>query len=138
MAPGDEITIDMERGKSLIVRLLALGEPGDDGTRTVFFELNGQPRSVKIDDEALESTRPVNRVADAANPNHVGAPMPGVIASVVVEAGRKVLRGDRLVSIEAMKMETAVNAERDGSIGEVIAKVAMRIGAKDLLIVFDG
>ena len=137
MAPGDEITIDMERGKSLIVRLLALGEPGDDGTRTVFFELNGQPRSVKIDDVALESTRPVNRVADAANPNHVAAPMPGMIASVVVEAGRKVLRGDRLVSIEAMKMETAVNAEHDGTIGEVIAKVGMRIGAKDLLIVFD-
>jgi len=137
MAPGDEITIDMERGKSLIVRLLALGEPGDDGTRTVFFELNGQPRSVKIDDVALESTRPVNRVADAANPNHVGAPMPGSIVSVVVEPGRKVLRGDRLVSIEAMKMETAVSAERDGMIGEVIAKVGMRIGAKDLLIVFD-
>ena len=137
MEPGDEIAIHMERGKSLAVRLLALGDARDDGTRTVFFELNGQPRSIKIEDFSLESTRPVNRVADPDNPNHVGAPMPGLIAGVAVQVGQKVMRGDRLLSIEAMKMETGINAERDGVIAEVIVSVDDQVGAKDLLIVFD-
>ncbi|MBT7953817.1 MAG: pyruvate carboxylase [Rhodospirillaceae bacterium] len=137
MEAGDEIAIEMERGKTLIVRFLALGDANDDSSRIVFFELNGQPRSLRIDDASQESTRPTNRLADAGNPTHVGAPMPGLISSVVVEAGQKVLQGDTLISIEAMKMETAVNAERDGVIGEVVASVGMQIGAKDLLVVFE-
>ena len=79
----------------------------------------------------------INRVADDANPNHIGAPMPGLIAGVAVQPGRKVLRGDRLLSIEAMKMETGTNAERDGIIAEVIAAVDTQVGARDLLIVFE-
>ncbi len=137
METGEEIAVEIERGKTLIIRLLAIGEPDDDGHRTVFFELNGQPRQVRVRDQSMESSRPVNREADDSNPDHVGAPMPGVIAGVVVEAGQKVLRGDALVSIEAMKMETAVNAERDGTVAEVIAEVGMQVGAKDLLVVFE-
>ena len=114
-----------------------MGEPRDDGTRVVFFELNGQPRSIRIEDHSLESTRPVNRVADDANPNHVGAPMPRLITGVAVQPGRKVLRGDRLLPIEAMKMETGINTERDGIIAEVIAAVDTQVGARDLLIVFE-
>jgi pyruvate carboxylase len=135
--PGEEIAIEMERGKTLALRLLALGDAGEDGKRTVFFELNGQPRSVRIDDHAQESTRPTNPVAEADNPNHVGAPMPGIISSVVAEPGKKVLQGDTLLSIEAMKMETAVNAERDGVIAEVIVEIGSQIAAKDLLVVFE-
>jgi pyruvate carboxylase len=137
MEPGEEIAIDMERGKSLVVRLLALGDAREDGTRTVFFELNGQPRSIRIEDHALESLRPINRMADDANPNHIGAPMPGLITGVVVQPGQKVLRGDRLLSIEAMKMETGINAEKDGVIAEVIVAVDAQVGAGDLLIVFE-
>ena len=137
MELGEETAIDMERGKSLVIRLLAVGDVRDDGARTVFFELNGQPRSIRIEDFSLASTRPVNRVADDANPNHVGAPMPGLITGVVVQPGQKVLRGERLLSIEAMKMETGINAERDGVIAEVIAAVDTQIRAKDLLIVFE-
>ncbi len=137
MEPGDEIAIEIERGKTLIVRFLALGDANDDGSRIVFFELNGQPRSLRIDDQSQESTRPVNRIADAGNPTHVGAPMPGLVSSVVIEAGQKVLQGDTLLSIEAMKMETVVNAECDGVVGEVVATVGMQIGAKDLLVVFE-
>jgi pyruvate carboxylase len=137
MEPGEEIAIEMERGKILALRLLALGDAGDDGIRTVFFELNGQPRSVRIDDSSQESTRPTNRLADSSNPNHVGAPMPGIVSSVVAEVGKKVLQGDTLLSIEAMKMETAVNAERDGIIAEVIVSIGSQIGAKDLLVVFE-
>ena len=103
----------------------------------VFFELNGQPRSVRIDDHSQESTRPTNRIAEATNPNHVGAPMPGIVSSVIAEPGKKVLQGDTMLSIEAMKMETAVNAERDGVIAEVVVEIGSQIGAKDLLVVFE-
>ncbi|MBT5938601.1 MAG: pyruvate carboxylase [Rhodospirillaceae bacterium] len=137
MEPGEEIAIEMERGKTLALRLLALGDAGEDGKRTVFFELNGQPRSVRIDDHSQESTRPTHRIAEATNPNHVGAPMPGIVSSVIAEPGKKVLQGDTMLSIEAMKMETAVNAERDGVIAEVVVEIGSQIGAKDLLVVFE-
>ncbi len=137
MEPGDEISVEIERGKTLIIRLLAVGEPDDDGNRTVFFELNGQPRSVSVLDQSLEIARPSNRLAEADNPDHVGAPMPGVVSGIVVEPGQKVLRGDTLISIEAMKMETAVKAERDGVVAEVVAEMGMQVGAKDLLVVFE-
>ncbi|MFP6711925.1 MAG: biotin/lipoyl-containing protein, partial [Rhodospirillales bacterium] len=137
MEAGEEVAIEMERGKALIVRFLALGDADDDGTRTVFFELNGQPRSVRIDDHAQESKRPTARAAEADNANHVSAPMPGIVSSLVVEVGQKVLQGDTLLSIEAMKMETAVNAEQDGTIAEVVATIGLQIAAKDLLIVFE-
>src|ERR1700737_2781991 len=102
MEPGEEISIELERGKTLIVRYVATSEPHEDGTRTVFFELNGQPRSVRVPDRSLVA------------PRHVGSPMPGVIASVKAAVGARVARGELLLTLEAMKMETAVRAESDG------------------------
>ena len=136
MEPGDEIAIEIERGKTLIIRFLALGDAGSDGKRTVFFELNGQPRSVRIVDQSEESLVPVNRVAEDGNVNHVAAPMPGIIARIAAEVGQKVKQGDPLLAIEAMKMETAVNAERDGVIAEITTSTGASVNAKDLLIVF--
>jgi pyruvate carboxylase len=136
MEAGDEISIEIERGKTLIFRFLALGEADESGMRTVFFELNGQPRSVRIQDLGADAALPPNRVANASNGFELGAPMPGTVVSVVAEAGQKVLRGDTLLAIEAMKMETAVTAERDGTITEMIAEVGMEVNAKDLLAVF--
>ncbi|MAF08732.1 MAG: pyruvate carboxylase [Acidiferrobacteraceae bacterium] len=137
MEPGDEISAEIERGKTLIIRFLALGDADENGNRTVFFELNGQPRSVRVQDTSLGASAPTNRVADAANPAELGAPMPGMVASVVVDKGQKVLRGDTLLSIEAMKMETAVSAEYDGTVAEVIAEVGMQVNTKDLLVLFE-
>ena len=112
MEPGQEISVDLERGKTLIVRYLASSEPHEDGTRTVFFELNGQPRSVRVADrtQVLEHAPP--RKAESGNAGHVGAPMPGVVASVAAAVGARVERGQLLLTLEAMKMETAVRAER--------------------------
>ena len=137
MEPGEEIAIEIERGKTLILRFLALGDVDEDGIRTVFFELNGQPRSVRIEDKNQEATRPQARQAEDGNPDHVPAPMPGTVAGIVVEKGKKVLRGDTLLSLEAMKMETAVTAERDGVVDEVVVTVGAQVNAKDLLIVFE-
>ncbi len=135
MEPGQEISVDLERGKTLIVRYVASSEPHEDGTRTVFFELNGQPRSVRVADRSQAARRPPPRKIEPGNPKHVGAPMPGVVATVKAAVGAKVARGDLLLTLEAMKMETAVRAESDGEVAEVLARPGQAVDAKDLLVV---
>ncbi|MBC7982405.1 MAG: pyruvate carboxylase, partial [Candidatus Obscuribacterales bacterium] len=135
MQPDDEVAVDIERGKTLIIRFVTTCDALDDGTRTVFFELNGQPRSVKVNDRSKVALKPPRRKAEPANPNHVAAPMPGTVATVNVAAGSKVAQGDVLITIEAMKMETSVRAERDGAIAEVVTKPGESVDAKDLLVV---
>lgn len=137
MQAGDEVAVDIERGKTLIVRFVTVSDPHEDGTRTVFFELNGQPRSVKVADRSKVALKPPRRKADPGNATHVAAPMPGTVATVNVIAGNKIKQGDVLVTIEAMKMETSVRAERDGTVAEVITKPGESIDAKDLLFVMN-
>jgi pyruvate carboxylase len=136
MDPGQEISVDIERGKTLIVRYVATSEAHEDGTRTVFFELNGLPRSVRVQDRSQVAKRPPQRKIEVGNPKHVGAPMPGTISTVATAVGRKVTRGDVLMTLEAMKMETAVRAESDGEVAEVLAHAGQQVDAKDLLVVF--
>jgi pyruvate carboxylase len=135
MEAGQEITVDIERGKTLFVRYVATSEVHEDGTRTVFFELNGLPRSVRVQDRSQVAKRAPQRKAEVGNVKQVGAPMPGTIATVAVTVGRKVARGDVLATLEAMKMETAVRAEADGEVAEVLARPAQQVDAKDLLVV---
>jgi len=135
MEPGQEISVSLERGKTLIVLYVTTSEPHEDGTRSVFFELNGQPRSVRVPDRSQVAKRPPQRKAEPGNPRHVGAPMPGTIATVSTASGRKVARGDILATLEAMKMETAVRAESDGEVVEILATPGQQVDAKDLLIV---
>ncbi len=135
MEPGDELTVDIERGKALIIRFVAMSDAHDDGTRTVFFELNGEPRSLKIADRSKVAAKPPRRKAEVTNDKHVAAPMPGTVAMVHVKPNAKVSKGDVLVTIEAMKMETAVRAERDGEVAEVITRMSEPVDAKDLLLV---
>jgi pyruvate carboxylase len=135
MEPGQEVTVELERGKTLIVRYVTSSDTHEDGTRTVFFELNGQPRSVRVPDRSQVAKRPPQRKAEPGNPKQVGAPMPGTIATVAVAAGRKVARGDLLATLEAMKMETAVRAEADGEVAEILIGPGQQVDAKDLLVV---
>jgi len=135
LEPGDEVSVDIERGKTLIVRFVAVSDGSEDGTRTVFFELNGQPRSVKVPDRSHVALKPPRRKADPSNPNHVAAPMPGTVATVPISQGGRVTRGDVLVTIEAMKMETTVRADRDGTVAEVVTHPGEPIDSKDLLVV---
>jgi pyruvate carboxylase len=135
MEPGQEINIDLEPGKTLIVRYVTKSEPHEDGTRTVFFELNGAPRSIRVTDRSQVPTRPPQRKVDPGNSRHIGAPMPGTIASISVVVGQKVARGDVVATLEAMKMEAAVRAEIDGQVGEVVVRPGTQVDAKDLLVV---
>jgi pyruvate carboxylase len=134
MQPGEEISVDLERGKTLIVRYLATSEPHADGTRTVFFELNGQPRSVRVPDRSATPRQALARKAEPGNPRHVGAPMPGVVASVAVVPGARVVRGAVLLTLEAMKMQTAVRAEGDAEVAEVLVRSGQPVEVKDLLV----
>jgi pyruvate carboxylase len=135
MEPGDEVSVDIERGKTLIVRFVALSEVRDDGTRQVFFELNGQPRSIIVTDRSQVAKRPPQRKVEHGNAKHVGAPMPGTVATVAAKVGAKIAKGDLLLTMEAMKMETSVRAETDGTVAEVLAKPGLQVDAKDLLVI---
>jgi pyruvate carboxylase len=132
--PGEELTIDIEPGKTLIIKLLTVGEPHPDGTRTVFFELNGQPRSVTVFDKSLKGEVVRRPKADPANPKQVAAPMPGLVVTVPIKNGDSVKKGQKLLSLEAMKMETTLYAEADGKIAEVLVKPGTPVEAGELVV----
>jgi pyruvate carboxylase len=131
----EELFTDIERGKTLVIRFLAVGEPDPEGRRTVFFELNGQPREVKITDRSRAPSGPPRRMADESDPAHVPAPMPGLVVGVFARAGDRVSAGDRLLSIEAMKMETGVFAESPGVVEEVLVAPGTQVETKQLVVV---
>ena len=134
MKPGTEITVTIETGKTLVVRCLAIGETDDEGNVKVFFELNGQPRTAKVVNRAAKSSVNKHPKAEVGNLLHVAAPMPGVVSSLAVDVGQKVQAGDVLLTIEAMKMETAIHAEADGRVKQIYTPVGTQIDAKDLMI----
>ena len=135
LAEGRECAIDIEPGKRLIVKFLTCGEAQPDGTRTIFFELNGQPREVRVRDRSLQVDRPAPRKADSGNPNHVGAPTPGLVTGVFVGPGDEVEAKARLLTLEAMKMQSTLYAPRDGRVAEVLVGAGSQVESKDLLLV---
>ncbi len=136
IASGEELFADLEKGKTLVVLNQAQAEVDEKGMVKVFFELNGQPRPIKVPDRNRGASGAVRRKAEAGNAAQLGAPMPGVVSTVAVAAGQSIKAGDVLLSIEAMKMETALHAEKDGIVAEVLVRAGDQIDAKDLLIVF--
>ena len=137
MRPGTETTVELEQGKTIIVKFLTLGGPDEDGTREIFFELNGQPRSTRIPDRSLKSTVTHHVKADPGQPGHVASPMPGKVSALVVQVGQQVKKGDKLLSIEAMKMETAVYAPVSGEIKDIRVKTGTPVQSRDLLLVVE-
>ena len=137
MESGQEIDIELETGNTQIIRFLGLSEHHDDGLRTVFFEVNGQPRQINVADRAYEVSRPTQPKADPADPGQVGAPMPGLIVQINVASGDTVQAGEVLMIIEAMKMQTSVRAECDSTVGTVKVEPGQQVDVKDLLLEFD-
>ncbi len=134
MEPGDEITAEIDPGKTLEIRLQAIGETDEQGEVKVFFELNGQPRVIRVPNRLVKSSTAQRPKAEVGNANHIGAPMPGVVASIGVQVGQQVHEGDLLLTIEAMKMETGLHAERDAVVKAVHVQPGGQIDAKDLLV----
>jgi len=134
MESGQEIDVEIDPGVTLVIRLQAVGETRDDGEVSVFFELNGQPRAIRVPNRKVAVSKMKRDKARAGDPGQVGAPMPGVVGSVAVHAGQRVNAGDTLLTIEAMKMETVLNAEREAVVEAVHVAPGDQIDAKDLLI----
>jgi pyruvate carboxylase len=134
MTAGEEITAEIDPGKTLEIRMQAVGETTEEGEVKVFFELNGQPRIIRVPNRLVANAAAARPKAEAGNAAHIGAPMPGVVASIAVQAGQKVAAGDLLLTIEAMKMETGIHVDRDAVVKAVHVTPGAQIDAKDLLI----
>ncbi len=137
MQPGEEFAAEIDPGKTLEIRLQAVGETSDEGEAKVFFELNGQPRVIRVANRSVRAATAARPKATEGNPLQIGAPMPGVVASVAVHAGQKVNAGDMLLTLEAMKMETGIHAERAAVVKAVHVAAGQQIDAKDLLVEFE-
>jgi pyruvate carboxylase len=134
---SDEISVEIDTGKTLIVRMQARTDLEDEGQTKVFFELNGQPRMIRVAHAGSDKAVAERPKADEQNPDHIGAPMPGMVSRVAVKPGQPVKRGDPLLALEAMKMETVIAAPRDAKIHSVEVKAGAVINTKDLLVVLE-
>ncbi|MCB9384652.1 MAG: pyruvate carboxylase [Bryobacterales bacterium] len=137
MQIGEETPIDIEPGKRLIVKFLTIGEPHADGTRTIFFELNGQPRQVNVRDQSLKVEEKARPKARAGVEGDVGAPTPGLITGLFVQAGDEVEKNAKLLTLEAMKMQSTVYAPAAGKVADVLVAPGDQVEAKDLLVVLE-
>ena len=138
MERGADVTVELEPGKTLIVKFQTIGEPHPDGTRTVFFELNGQPREVTVRDRSLKVKEAAKPKADPNQPGQIGAPIPGVVSTVAVQLSQTVKKGDRLLVMEAMKMQSTVYAPVSGAVKQLLVQPGQHVEAKDLLLTIEG
>ena len=137
MRPGEKLAVEIEKGKTLMIKLTSIGELNSNGTRTIYFELNGVPREIKVRDHSVSSLLQTKIKADKQNPLHIGATMPGKVIKVFVNEGDQVKKGEYLIVTEAMKMETTIQSSFDGTIKEIHVKQGDSIEAGDLLIEFE-
>ncbi|WP_216286912.1 pyruvate carboxylase [Polynucleobacter sp. 30F-ANTBAC] len=133
---GEEMAIEIDPGKTLVIRLQGTTPVDEEGVVRVFFELNGQPRTVKVKKLGATATKVGRIKAEIDNPKHIAAPLPGMISTIAVKEGQKIQKGNPLVSIEAMKMETMITANEDGVIKKIHVSSGNQVDAKDLLIEF--
>lgn len=134
MQQGEDTTIEIAKGKTLLIRLLSIGPVDDNGKRTVFFKLNGQTRNVDVLDKSVKVTKVENRKADKADANQVGAPLQGMLSKVLVNKGDKVKKNQPLFVIEAMKMETVVTASHDAAVGMIELQAGTLVNTNDLVL----
>lgn len=137
MKLGEETAIELEPGKTIIVRLLSIGIPNDNGIRTVFFKVNGENRFVEVLDKSLTITKEENVKIDPTDENQIGAPLQGALYKVLVKKGQKVKENDPLFIIEAMKMETTVVAFKAAKVKSITLKAGSLIKQDDLVLVLE-
>ena len=133
LEPGEEISITIEEGKTLFIKLLHVGEPDEKGVRSLTFELNGKARTSLVQDKSVKGDAKAREKADPANDKHVGAPIPAIISSIATSVGKSVAKGDKVAVLEAMKMQTTIYAATDGTIDEILVQVGDSVESKDLI-----
>ncbi|MCW8131869.1 MAG: pyruvate carboxylase [Planctomycetota bacterium] len=132
----EEISVEIEPGKTLIIKLLSISPPSKEGTRKVYFELNGSPREAVVRDKKVKGVSKERAKAEAGNPHHLGAAMPGVVSEVKVSKGSEVKKGEVLLILEAMKMQVNVTAPENRVIAQVPVAKGETVDVGDLLVVF--
>ncbi|WP_299150794.1 pyruvate carboxylase [uncultured Dokdonia sp.] len=137
MKLGEETLIELEPGKTVIIKLLSIGIPNDEGMRTVFFKVNGENRFVEVHDTSLNIKKVENIKIDPDNENHIGAPLQGSLYKVLVKKGQEVKENDPLFIIEAMKMETTVVAFKDGTVQSIIVTDGTMVSQDDLVVTLE-
>ena len=137
MVEDEVFSVQLEKGKDLLISMLVVSEPDTKGECQVFYELNGEQRIFKTLKKGLEGIGAKRVKADAGNKNHVGAPMPGMIGLMRVKVGDNVKEGDALLTMEAMKMETILRSEKIGVVKNVYVQAGDTVDAGDLLIVIE-
>ena len=130
----EETIVEISSGKTIIIKLLSIGNPDENGIRVIFFKVNGQNRFVEIEDRSLNITKVENIKSDPDNINEIGAPLQGMLYKILVKKGQEIKKNDPLFVIEAMKMETTVTAIEDGKIKLVSLKDGVMVGQDDLII----
>jgi len=134
LKPGEEISVEIEPGKTLFIKLINVGAPDKDGFRIVMFELNGMPREASILDRSIQTKAKARAKADLTDPLQIGAPIPGIITSLAVGVGAKVAKGDKVLTMEAMKMQATIYASADGVVDGIKVQVGDTVESKDLLV----
>ena len=134
LKPGEEISVEIQEGKILIIKLIYVSEPDKEGLRTLTFELNGRARECVIADKSIKSEVKRRTKADSADKMQIGAPIPAMVSAVTATVGHKVKKGEKLVILEAMKMQTTVYALNDGIIDQVEVQAGDQVESKDLLV----
>jgi len=134
MKIGQEVSVEIEPGKTLFIRLMNIGAVDAEGKRAVSFELNGMTRQLSIVDRSVKPTVKARVKADPAKTNEVGAPIPGLVTALAVSVGAKVAKGEKLLTLEAMKMQTTIYAPCDGVVDEICVQMSEAVESKDLLL----
>ena len=137
MKPGEEIRVNIEEGKMLLIRLDGITKPDGEGNRRIQFELNGMPREIKIHDRHVAESAVTARKADKDIPGEVGATLSGSVVKVLAEKSGRVKKGEPVIVTEAMKMETTITSPVDGIVSEIHVKAGSRIESGDLLMVIE-
>lgn len=134
MQPGEETTIRIEAGKTLLIRLLSMGAPDENGMRVVYFKLNGQTRGIEIQDKSVKVTKVENRKADKGNDSHIAAPLQGMLSKLLVQKDEEVKKNQPLFVIEAMKMETTITATQAGKVKNIELSAGALVNTGDLVL----
>ena len=136
LEPGEEISVEIEEGKTLFIKLLHVGEPDEKGIRVLTFELNGKARQTLVPDKSVKGDTKAREKADPANLLHLGAPIPAMISSISTSVGKTVKKGDKIAVLEAMKMQTTLYAQADGVVDAILVNVGDSVESKDLVVRF--
>lgn len=134
MKMSEDTTIEIDRGKTLLIRLLSISPADDKGNRTVFFKLNGQTRAIELQDKSIKVERKENRKVDKGNERQIGAPLQGMLSKLMIKPGEPVKKAQPLFVIEAMKMETTISAPADGAVKDLVLAEGTLVNTGDLVI----